>query len=94
MSSINIKPQTVLLTSGQAVTFEATNAAGQPVAVSWSLSPQVGNLVSPASGSVVPPGATTQALSATYIAPLLVSARRRLPSSPAQPTTRRARPFP
>jgi hypothetical protein len=75
MPSINIKPQTVLLTSGQAVTFEATNGAGQSVAVSWSLSPQVGNLVSPASGSVVPPGAATatQALSATYIAPLLVS---------------------
>src|ERR1700694_1766090 len=72
MSNVNIAPQTVLLTSGQAVTFEATNADGQPVSVSWSLNPPIGNLVTPASGNLVAPVVGTQVPSATYVAPPLV----------------------
>ena len=69
MANVNITPQTVLLTSGQAVPFEATGAGGQPVSVNWSLNPPT-----PASGSLVTPVAGAQALSATYVAPPLVAA--------------------
>lgn len=61
MSNVNIKPQTVLLTSGQAVTFEATDAKGLPISVSWGLNPPIGTLVAPAVG--------TPATSAAYVAP-------------------------
>ncbi len=74
MSNVNIKPQTVLLTSGQAVTFAATDAAGQPVAVSWSLNPPNGTLVTPVAPTPVPPTAGSGAPSVTYVAPPLVSA--------------------
>ena len=71
MANMNIAPQTVLLTSGQAVTFEATNAVAQSVSVSWSLNPQFGTLALPGSGT--PVAGTTRAPSATYIAPALVA---------------------
>lgn len=66
MPQLNVKPQTVLLTSGQATTFEATNDAGQPVSVGWSLNPPIGNFASPAGN--------TKAPSATYVAPPVVAA--------------------
>ena len=70
MANVNITPQTVLLTSGQAVPFEATGAGGQPVSVNWSLNPPT-----PASGSlVILRSPVAQALSATYVAPPLVAA--------------------
>ncbi len=75
MSNVNISPQTVFLTSGQAVTFEASDAAGKPVLVTWTLDPVVGNLVIPPAPGAAPgaaAGASTPASSATYVAPLLV----------------------
>jgi len=66
---VNIKPQTVLLTSGQAVTFAAIDAAGQPAAVSWSLNPLAKD-----NGTLVPPVAGTPSSSVTYVAPPLVTA--------------------
>jgi len=80
---VNIKPQAVLLTSGQAVTFAAIDAAGQPVAVSWSLNPPNGTLVTPmapvtpvtpVAPTPVPPAVVSGASSVTYVAPPLVSA--------------------
>jgi hypothetical protein len=75
MSNVNVTPQAVLLTSGQAATFEAKNSDQQPVSVSWSLNPPIGSLVVPAGPS---PGAAAQvtggrAPSATYVAPPLVA---------------------
>jgi len=80
VSNVNLKPQTVLLTSGQAVTFAAIDAAGQPVAVSWSLNPPIGTLVipvapvTPVAPTPVPPAVGSAAPSVTYVAPPLVSA--------------------
>jgi hypothetical protein len=68
--NINIAPQTVLLTMGQAVTFEATDASGQPLEVNWSLNPQIGNLAAPASGNQTP---GLQASSIAYVAPQILS---------------------
>jgi hypothetical protein len=68
VSNLNIAPQTVLLTSGQPVTFEATDATGKPALVTWSLDPAVGNLVAPTAPGAAP-GASTTASSATYVAP-------------------------
>lgn len=77
MPNLNITPQTVLLTSGQAVTFAATNADGQPVSASWSLNPPaIGTLVTTATGgsSVTPaPAVGAPAASVTYVAPQVVS---------------------
>jgi len=68
MANVNIMPQTVLLTSGQAATFTATDGAGLPVAVSWNLNPVVGSFVTPAAG--------LPASSAVYVAlPLVASAQ-------------------
>jgi hypothetical protein len=81
---VNIKPQTVLLTSGQAVTFAAIDAAGQPVAVSWTLNPWNGTLVTPVAPGTpvaptpVPPAVVSGAPSVTYVAPPLVSAAQTL----------------
>src|SRR5579863_6483298 len=72
MSNLNIAPQTVLLTSGQAVTFEATDATGKPALVTWSLDPTVGNLVTPTAPGAAA-GATSAASSATYVAPPMVA---------------------
>jgi hypothetical protein len=72
VSNVNISPQTVFLTAGQAVTFEATDAAGKPALVAWNLDPVVGNLVIPASPGAAA-GATNPASSATYVAPLQVA---------------------
>ncbi len=77
MASLKITPQTVLLTSGQAVTFQATDANGQPVAVSWSLNPPIGALVTPvapAAGNVPAPAIASPVPSVTYVAPPLVAA--------------------
>lgn len=85
MPDININPQTVLLTSGQAVTFRATVAGGeQPEAVNqaagatlaagandvkWNLTPPFGTL---APQSVVD---QTPSASAIYVAPQVDAAR-------------------
>lgn len=66
MSKLNIAPQAVLLTSGQAATFEATNDGGQPVSVGWSLNPPIGSFASPAGSTPSP--------SATYVAPPILAA--------------------
>jgi len=65
MSNVNITPQTVLLTSGQSATFEASDSVGKPLPVSWGLNPPVGTLVTPTSGGATP----TPATSAAYVAP-------------------------
>ena len=62
MSNLNITPQRVLLSSGQAVTFHATNSAGDSVPVTWSHSPSIGGF------SPAPPTAPSR--SVTYVAPL------------------------
>jgi hypothetical protein len=67
MADVNIMPQEVLLTSGQAATFTATDAAGLPVAVRWSLNPSIGT-----------PPPDTPASSVTYIAPPLVATAMRI----------------
>jgi hypothetical protein len=61
MPNINITPREVLLTSGQAVAFEATDAKGLPISVNWSLNPPTIGTLSPA--------ASTPATSAAYVAP-------------------------
>ncbi len=73
MSNLSIKPQTVLLTSGRAVTFETTDAGGQPVSVNWNLNPPIGSMVTPGSGNLAAPVGATQTPSATYVAPPLVA---------------------
>ncbi len=80
MANLNIAPQSVLLTSGQAVTFQATNNAGQAVPVNWSLSPSIGALITPTgTGAVVPAAAAVAPAigagvpSTTYVAPPLIS---------------------
>lgn len=76
MPNLNIVPQSVLLTSGQAVTFQATNNAGQAVPVSWSLNPSIGSLIIPAGGNPAILAASSAAPSATYVAsPLVASAQ-------------------
>jgi hypothetical protein len=60
MPNINITPKEVLLTAGQAATFEATDAKGLPISVNWSLNPST-------IGSLSPAG--TPATSAAYVAP-------------------------
>jgi hypothetical protein len=68
MPKVNITPQTVLLTSGQAATFEATNENTDPVAVSWTLSSSI--------GTFAPPQAVNKPVpSATYVAPMIASAQ-------------------
>jgi hypothetical protein len=57
MANISITPSTVLLTCGQAATFQATGAD----AVTWSLNPQLGNLV--------PLPGENKTTSVTYVAP-------------------------
>jgi hypothetical protein len=69
MSNVSIIPRRVLLTSGHAVTFEATDVEGNPVPVSWSLNPVVGGLVTVVAGNVVPLAAGGQISSVTYVAP-------------------------
>jgi hypothetical protein len=69
---VNITPKEVLLTSGQAVTFEATGADAKPIDVNWSLNPPIGSLVTPG-GKLPVAAAVTGTPSATYVAPPLVS---------------------
>jgi hypothetical protein len=61
MPNVNITPKEVLLTSGQAATFEATDSKGLPISVNWSLNP-------PEIGTLSPP-VGTPATSAAYVAP-------------------------
>ena len=73
MANVKITPQTVLLTSGQAATFTATDATGQAVEVDWNLTPVVGSFVVPATGTLA---ASIKASSAVYVAiPLVGSAQ-------------------
>lgn len=67
MANINITPSTVLLTSGQAATFQAVDAKGDRISVNWSLSPQFGTLA--------PPVADKKAASTSYVAPLVTNAQ-------------------
>jgi hypothetical protein len=83
MSNLNISPQTVSLTAGQAVTFASTDAAGKPALVTWSLKPDpaVGSLVTPppAPGVAASPSSSATAApssSVTYVAPSPVPAAR------------------
>jgi hypothetical protein len=73
MPNVNITPQTVLLTSGQAVTFEATDSTGHPISVSWGLNPPIGALVTAAGGNAANTAVTSAAPSATYVAPPVVA---------------------
>ncbi len=68
MPKVSIRPHAVLLTSGQAATFEAVDDAGNPIQVTWSLNPSDG-------GSLATPGSNNQGASATYVAPLVPTAR-------------------
>ena len=62
---MKITPQAVLLTSGQAATFQTTDDAGKPVDATWTLSPSaVGILDIPGSGNTS---------SASYVAPNVTS---------------------
>jgi hypothetical protein len=63
MAKISITPPTVLLTSGQAETFQASGE--DPV--TWSINPQLGNLV--------PPPGQNKTTSITYVAPPVTSAQ-------------------
>jgi len=82
---LTIRPSSVLLTSGQATTFEAIDDSGKPTAVAWSVSPAVGTLITatPATLATATSTATTAATppanprvsSATYVAPLITSAQ-------------------
>jgi hypothetical protein len=72
MPNVNITPQTVLLTAGQAITFKAADSTGQPVSLSWSLNPPIGALVT-AGGNAANAAANTPGPSATYIAPPVVA---------------------
>ena len=72
MPNLNISPPSALLTAGQAVTFAATNAAGQPTPVTWTLNPPIGGVVTAPAGTGVAPAAP--APSATYIAPPVIPA--------------------
>jgi hypothetical protein len=65
MANVNINPPRVLLTSGQAATFEASDANGKPVPVNWSITPPLGNIAGLT--------ANDEASSATYIAPPTVT---------------------
>jgi hypothetical protein len=73
MSKLIIMPTTALLTAGQAVTFEATNADGQTLSVNWSLHPTSDGTGNPEIGELVPAVTDAQSPSATYIAPKTVS---------------------
>jgi len=64
MPEINIKPQTVLLTSGQAVTFVATED------VFWNLTPHMGTFAPDSVNTAQSPSA-----SATYVAPPVAAAQ-------------------
>ena len=85
MPKLTISPSSVLLTSGQAATFEAVDENGNAVPVSWELSPAIGSLSvpeppptgsAPAAGAGAPqPAPATGSPSATYIAPLGASSQ-------------------
>jgi len=83
MPKLTIRPSSVLLTSGQAATFEAVDEKDNAVAVSWDLSPAIGSLSFPKAPPLpnVPGAGATQAApaigspSATYIAPLGASSQ-------------------
>ena len=62
---LRIVPQTVLLTSGQAVTFQTTDEQGNPVSVRWTSSPEGAGTIQPPSPAEVP--------SATFVAPTGIS---------------------
>ena len=83
MPKLTIRPSSVLLTSGQAATFEAVDDAGKSVEVAWSVSPAIGTLITatPAALATATSATTTPATapanprisSATYVAPLVTA---------------------
>ncbi|MDR3676712.1 MAG: hypothetical protein P4N24_14565 [Acidobacteriota bacterium] len=73
MANVNIMPQEVLLTSGQAATFTSTDAKGNSVEVTWNLTlPPNGSFVNPATGALAP---SIKASSAVYVAPTAATAQ-------------------
>jgi len=64
MPNFKITPSSALLTSGQAVTLQAKDDANGPVTVTWTLTPQLGTLVT----------TSTESSSAAYVAPSVVQA--------------------
>ncbi len=79
MANLNITPQTVLLTSGQAVTFSATDGAGRALAVNWTLNAPIGSFAVPAT----PPLATNPSAVPTPLAPSPPAAAPPTPTPPA-----------
>jgi len=83
MPKLTIRPSSVLLTSGQAATFEAVDDQGNAVPVSWDLSPAMGSLSFPKAPPALPvagagtpqPASAIGSPSATYIAPLGASSQ-------------------
>jgi hypothetical protein len=79
MADLNVTPQTTLLTEMLSITFQATDAAGAPLPVAWSISPGVG-MIAP-----VPLAAVVSA-SATYSAPQKVSSPQTVSVTANSPT--------
>jgi hypothetical protein len=73
MPKLIITPQSVLLTSGQAVTFEVSDGTGVAPKVSWNLSPQVGKFVVQDTSASGMPGASATYSSITYAAPAILT---------------------
>jgi hypothetical protein len=64
VANVNITPQNVLLTGTQSVTFEATDAQGNSLPVTWTLTPAAVGTIAPAGGPFA---------SITYNAPQQIS---------------------
>ena len=60
MANLNITPQSILLTEMQSATFEAADAQGAPLQVTWTITPS-------SVGTMAPPGAPSASI--TYTAP-------------------------
>ena len=74
MPKLRVLPASALITQGQAVTFQAVDDANQAVSVTWTLTPQLGNLIIAPSA---PPGQASSpqsqgSSSTTYVAPAIV----------------------
>jgi hypothetical protein len=73
MPKLTITPQSVLLTSGQAITFEVSDGTATAPVVNWTLNPQVGKWVWPDPTALGAPAGPAQYSSATYAAPAILS---------------------
>jgi hypothetical protein len=86
MPSIKISPSSALVTAGQALTLQATDNENKAVNVNWSLTPQLGSLVTATSGPAGPPAPQVPGSSATYIAPSIVQTAQTVAVTAATPT--------